>query len=97
MVDFSIGLDGDGPTLNNGGRTLNMKDRIGSWALLASTDLMAADATSARIMNQEVERVKQLTMGFEMGLGEIRKDSIEILGENLENLRSDWKPATPKC
>jgi len=35
-------------------------------------------------------------MGFEMGLGEIREQSIEILGEKLDNLRVDWKPARMK-
>ena len=96
VVDFSIGLDGNGPTMDSGGSTFDMKEHIGSWASLASTDLMAADATSARLMNHDVERIKQLTMGFQMGLGEIRESSIEIVGERLGNLQSRWKPARLK-
>jgi len=96
IIDFSIGLDGNGPTLDSGGKTCDMKDQIGSWALLASTDLMAADATAARLMNHQVENIKQLTMGYNMGLGEIREDSIEITGEKLDNLISSWKPARLK-
>ena len=95
VIDFSIGVEGDGPTISNsGGTTLNMKDRLGSWAILASTDIMAADATAARIMSHDVEKIKQLTMGFDMGLGQIRENSIEILGEKLENLQVPWQPAT---
>ena len=57
---------------------------------------MAADATAARIMSHDTKKVKQLTMGFEMGLGEIREQAIEVLGEKLDNLRVDWKPARMK-
>jgi len=96
VIDFSIGLDGDGPTRDQGGNTVDMKENIGSWAILASTDIMAADATAARMMDHDVEKVKQLTMGFNMGLGEIREDSIEIVGERLGNLQSQWKPARLK-
>jgi uncharacterized protein (DUF362 family) len=70
-----------------------MKERLGSWAIIASTDIMAADATAARIMSHDTKKVKQLTMGFDMGLGEIREQSIEALGEKLDNLRVEWKSA----
>lgn len=61
--------------------------------IIASTDIMAADATAARMMGHDTKKVKQLAMGFEMGLGEIREQSIEILGEKLDDLRVEWKPA----
>jgi uncharacterized protein (DUF362 family) len=96
IIDFSIGIEGDGPTINLGGSTLNMKERLGSWAIIASTDIMAADATAARIMSHDTKKVKHLAMGFEMGLGEIREQSIELLGEKLDNLRVTWKPARLK-
>ena len=31
-----------------------------------------------------------------MGLGEIREESIEIVGEKLDNVRVEWKPARLK-
>ena len=96
IVDFSIGIEADGPTKDLGGSTVNMKERLGSWAIIASTDIMAADATAARIMNHDTEKIKQLTMGFDMGLGEIREQYIEILGEKLDNLKVPWKPARLK-
>jgi len=96
IIDFSIGVEGDGPTLDHGGRTVNMKNRLGSWLILASTDLMAADATAARIMSHKVASIKQLGIGFDMGLGEIREASIEIVGAKLDDLRVAWQPATLK-
>jgi len=96
IIDFSVCLEGDGPSKRQGGRTVDMKQRLGSWSVVASRDIMAADATAARIMSHEVQKVKQLTMGFEMGLGEIREESIEIVGEKLDNVRVEWKPARIK-
>jgi hypothetical protein len=98
MVEKSkfLSVESNGPDRSNGGKTLNMKDRLGSWAILASTDIMAADASAARIMDHDVERIKQLTMGFDMGLGEIREHSIETVGERLANLTVRWKPARMK-
>ena len=93
IVDFSIGIEGDGPGIGHGGRTVDMKDRLGSWLLLASTDIMAADATATRIMSHPVGSIAQLQMGFDMGLGEIRENRIEMLGERLEDLQMEWAPA----
>ena len=93
IIDFSIGIEGDGPSVAYGGTPIDMKDRLGSWLLLASTDLMAADATAARIMSHDVAKVRQLGMGYELGLGEIHADRIEMVGEGLDDLRVEWQPA----
>ena len=94
IIDASIGVEGQGPSAGGeNGLTVDMKDRLGSWLLLASTDLVAADATAARIMNHEVTDVKQIVMGHERGLGEMREEAIEIVGERLDDLRVKWKPA----
>jgi len=96
VIDFSIGLEADGPSKGQGGTTVDMKKRLGSWAVVASRDIMAADATAARIMSHDVSKIKQLTMGAEMGLGEIREQSIEMVGEKLDNVRVEWQPAKMK-
>lgn len=93
IIDASIGLEANGPSVDLGGATVDMRDRLGSWVLLASTDLVAADATAARITSHDAADVKQLVMGHEMGLGEMSEDSIEIVGERLDDLLVDWMPA----
>jgi uncharacterized protein (DUF362 family) len=94
IIDASIGVEGDGPSATEGkGLTVDIKERLGSWLLLASTDLVAADATAARIMSHDVADVKQLGMAYEMGLGEIHQESIEVMGERLDDLRVEWLPA----
>ncbi len=96
VIDFSIGIEGDGPNTGHGGITVNMKERLGSWLVLASTDIMAADATAARIMSHNVSDQKQLQLGYDMGLGEIREESIEIVSEKIDDVRVDWIPARLK-
>lgn len=95
IIDASIGVEGNGPTtVNSGGTTIDMKDRLGSWALLASTDLVAADTAAAIMMNHEVSEIKQLLMAHDRGLGNMHERSFNIVGEKLENLRVDWAPAS---
>jgi len=96
IIDFSIGIEGNGPCVGGGGRTINVKQKLSSWLILASKDIMAADATAARIMNHYVPAIKQLTMGYDMGLGEINEESIEIIGEKLSNIQMEWQPAVLK-
>jgi len=37
-----------------------------------------------------------LTMGYDMGLGEINEESIEMIGEKLSNIKMEWQPAVLK-
>jgi len=94
IVDFSIGMEGNGPTAGAGGTSVDMRSRLGSWLLLASTDAVAADATAARVMSHEaiyVERI--LPMAQQAGMGAMCPQSIELIGAELEDLRVTWRPA----
>jgi uncharacterized protein (DUF362 family) len=98
IIDASIGIEGDGPAIGAdgaGGKTIDVKERLGGWLLLASRDLAAADATAARIAGQDVTKIRQLNLALEQGIGETREDKIEIVGERLDSVRMDWVPATP--
>jgi uncharacterized protein (DUF362 family) len=96
IIDASICVEGNGPSAGDGqGITVDMRERLGSWLLLASTDLVAADATAARIIKHEVSSIRQLTLAYDMGLGEMREESIQIIGARLDDLRVDWVPAEP--
>jgi len=97
IVDCSIGIEGAGPTMSHGGRTVDMRERLGSWLLLGSTDLVAADATAARIMSHDPASLAHLQLGYDMGLGELREDRIEVLGWTLDDLRVDWAVAQLKA
>lgn len=93
IIDFSVGIEGNGPNRSHGGTTVDVRNRLGSYLLLASTDLVAADATAARIMSHSVSNTAQLTMGFDMGLGEIRQEHILLVGAKLSELNMPWRQA----
>jgi uncharacterized protein (DUF362 family) len=93
IIDFSIGLEGDGPTTGHGGRTVDMRNRLGSWLLLASTDVVAADAMAAQVMNHDPYHITQLHMARSLGLGEYRPEYIELVGEDLDDIQVAWAPA----
>ena len=52
LVDFSYGMEGNGPSASAGGTPVDVMARLGSYRGLASTDLVAADATGARVMSR---------------------------------------------
>ncbi len=93
IVDFSIGVEGNGPTLSHGGRTVDVRNRLGSRLLLASTDLVAADTIAAWIMSHDPRDVVQLAMAQDRGLGEARLERIEVVGASLRDLRIPWAAA----
>ena len=97
LIDVSVCCDGNGPQVMPGwwGETLDMRERLGAWVMLASTDLVAADATAARIMGQSVADVRHLDQAQRRGLGQTRAERITLVGARLEELQVAWKPATP--
>ena len=97
LVDVSVCCEGNGPNVYPGwwGRTLDMRDRLGDWLLLAGTDLVAADATAARVMGQDPANIRQLTLARQLGLGQTDPDRIALLGATLDELQVEWRPASP--
>ncbi len=95
IIDCSICCEGNGPHVMPGwwGTTVDMKERLGDWLLLASTDLVAADATAARVISHDVQKVDHLVMAYNQGMGQIREDMIQLDGAKLEDLQVPWKPA----
>ena len=96
LIDFSIGMEGNGPSQSAGGTPVDMRTRLGSWLVLASTDPVAADATAARVMGLEAPFAPEiLTMARDAGLGIMCEPSIELLGARLDDLRVRWTAAQP--
>ncbi len=97
LIDASIGCEGNGPYVLPGawGATVDVRDRLGDWLMLASRDLVAADATAARIIGADPAGIAQLQRAYERGLGEIRAEEIQLDGATLDELRMPWKPAEP--
>jgi len=101
ILDASIGLERNGPHAwgdtplrglpGAGGTTIDFKERSrgGNYFLLASDDLAAVDSVAMRITGYEVDRVKQLVIASNLGLGEIH--NVWLQGASLAELTvPDW-------
>jgi uncharacterized protein (DUF362 family) len=76
VIDGFVGMEGPGPT---GGTPVKMD------LIIAGKDVVATDATAARIMGFEPAEIPHIRKAFEKGLGNI--DDIEILGSKLDDVR----------
>lgn len=94
IIDGSIGCERSAPFVNPGeGSTVDMRDRLGQWLMVASTDLLAADATTTRIIGQNPSDLPLLQMAYEQGLGQLQEDMIDLVDADLADLVVEWAPA----
>lgn len=81
IVDGVVGMEGNGPLQGQA------KD---SGILIFGDDLVAVDATAARLMRIEPKKIKYLAEAGEF-LGNVNYESIEQIGENLERMQKDFR------
>lgn len=94
IIDASVCCEDYGPWVRpQEGRTVDMRERLGDWLLLAGTDLVAADATAARIVGHNPDAISYLRHAHEQGLGQTQADLITLDGPALDDLRVEWDPA----
>jgi uncharacterized protein (DUF362 family) len=82
VIDGFIAMEGRGPV---GGDPVKMD------TIIAGDDVVATDATAARVMGFDPHRIPHIKMAHEEGLGEI--DNIEILGNDLNAVKRVFKRA----
>ncbi len=84
IVDGIIGMEEDGPLF---GKTKPAQ------VLVVGTDLVAVDATCARIMGLEPikERVKHIWYADWLGLGVMNQDRIKIVGVPISSVKQDFE------
>jgi uncharacterized protein (DUF362 family) len=80
IIDGIVGMEGNGPL-----QGLAKK----SGVLILGNDLVAVDATAARLMTIEPRKIRYLEQASEF-LGNIAYDRIEQIGERLEALQQDY-------
>jgi uncharacterized protein (DUF362 family) len=81
IVDAIVGMEGDGP-LNGTAKPLG--------ALVMGTDLVALDATCARLMGLPADRITHLALGAFKRLGRIQEAEITQLGEAIARLATPF-------
>jgi len=81
IVDGIVGMEGNGP-LQGQARHCGV--------LIFGSDLVAVDATAARLMKVEPRKINYLSQAGEF-LGNIGYEKIEQIGEKLESFEQDFK------
>ena len=80
VIDGFVGMEGRGPS---GGTPVKMD------LIIAGKDVVATDATAARIMGFEPLEIAHVRKAYERGLGNV--DDIEILGSKIEEVARVFK------
>lgn len=82
VVDGIVGLEGDGPIFGSA---------VPSGALIVGNDLLAVDATCARLMGFDPKQIDYLDFAAWAGVGTIDENKIEIAGESLARLQRNYE------
>ncbi|MDE3089959.1 MAG: DUF362 domain-containing protein [Chloroflexota bacterium] len=78
VVDGIVGMEGDGPLFGHA---------VASGVLAVGTDLLAVDATCARVMGFNPASIDYLNFAAWAGVGAIDESKIDLVGEPLAKLQ----------
>ena len=78
VVDGIVGMEGDGPLFGSA---------VASGALIVGKDLLAVDATCARLIGFDPAQIDYLDFAAWTGVGSIDEGKIELAGEPLAKLQ----------
>ncbi|HUU22631.1 MAG TPA: DUF362 domain-containing protein [Phycisphaerae bacterium] len=82
VVDGTFGEERDSPS----GDFVDIKERSGSYLVLAGADTVAVDSVGAHVMRQMPHRLQQIRFAAAKGLGVSSIDQIRVVGERLEDV-----------
>ena len=82
VIDGFVGMEGKGPMDGT---------PIQTNLIIAGTDVVATDATAARIMGFDPSKIKHIRTADQKGLGTL--NDIEVVGEKIENVTQSFKRA----
>jgi uncharacterized protein (DUF362 family) len=82
VIDGFVGMEGRGPSDG---------DPVKMDLIIAGRDVVATDATGARVMGFDPKEISHIRTAAEKGLGNI--DNIEIVGSKLEDVKKEFKQA----
>lgn len=82
VVDGFVAMEGRGPV---GGKPVKME------TIIAGSDVVATDATAARVMGFDPMRVPHIRMAHERGVGDM--EGVEVVGDGVDSVRKIFKRA----
>ncbi len=84
VVDASMAMEGQGPSVYQGGQLVKM------GLIIAGTNPLATDMAAAYIMGFQPEEISTFTWAWKAGMTPVSLDGIEIRGEKLSDVRRNF-------
>jgi len=81
IVDGVVGMEGHGPVMGRAKK---------AGVLVMGDNALAVDATAARIMGVDPERVEYLVLAHRIKLGSLRPEDIAVSGGRPDRVRTDF-------
>jgi uncharacterized protein (DUF362 family) len=85
VVDGIVGMEGDGPV---DGTSINL------GVVAAGSDCVAVDSVMTHVMGFEPNMKAEIFLAAEKGLGILDLGKIDIMGEDIDNVKMSFKPHT---
>jgi uncharacterized protein (DUF362 family) len=83
IIDGAVGMEGNGPVSGSA---------VSSGFTVASTNALACDLVTTTLMGFDYKNIGYLWYGTQIGLGPRTLGEIEIVGENVENCKTRFRP-----
>lgn len=88
VIDASVAMQGQGPSVHQGGQLLKMD------LIIAGTNPLATDMAAAYIMGFHPEEISTFVWAWKAGMTPVNLNEIEIRGEKINNVRRNFSRPT---
>lgn len=78
VIDATIGMEGEGVHVWSGGKPVNLMERYGNYFVIASRDLLAADATAARMIGMDPFEIRMMRVAYASGIGMLHESELKV-------------------
>jgi uncharacterized protein (DUF362 family) len=85
VIDATIAMEGQGPSVGQGGKLVDMD------LIIASTNALAADMVAANIMGFKPIEIDTFNWAWKAGMSPSSINNIEIVGEKIEMVRQQFE------
>jgi len=84
VVDASPAMQGQGPSVHQGGRLVKMN------LIIAGTNPLATDMVTANIMGFQPKEISTFVWAWKAGMTPVRLDKIEVRGVRVSDVRKNF-------
>jgi len=79
VIDATIGMEGEGVHVWADGKPLNLMERYGNYFVIASRDLLAADATAGRMIGMDPLDMRMMRVAYASGIGRLHESELNVI------------------